>query len=65
MLVCFLFVVFGSALQAQVPQADQPGLSDTINLYPVTIIALRPTLIQIENLDLDYLDYMAHDGGPC
>ncbi len=62
-LVCFLFVVFGSVLQAQVPQADQPGLSDTINLYPVTIIALRPTLIQIENLDLDYLDYMAHDGG--
>ena len=62
-LICFLFIGMGSVLQAQSLPVDQPGLSDTINLHPVTIIALRPTSFQIEKLDLNYMDYMAHDAG--
>ncbi|MEN8229405.1 MAG: TonB-dependent receptor [Bacteroidota bacterium] len=60
--VGLLLMSMGLVLHAQDPQPDQSGLSDTINLHPVTIIALRQTF-QIENLDLDYMDYMAHDAG--
>jgi len=35
----------------------------TVNLYPVTVIAIRPSLDETETLDLDYQDKMAHDGG--
>lgn len=61
--ICALLLSIGMVLQAQVQNTDGPGLSDTINLHPVTIIALRPTFFQNENLDMDYMDYMAHDGG--
>ena len=34
-----------------------------VNLYPVTVITIRPGNNNAETLDLDYLDKMAHDGG--
>ncbi len=36
---------------------------ETVMLYPVTIIAMRPKTDESESLDLDYTDLMAHDGG--
>ncbi|MEN8157805.1 MAG: TonB-dependent receptor, partial [Bacteroidota bacterium] len=41
----------------------QGSLSDTLQLYPATIIALHPEAGEVETLDLDYVDQMAHDGG--
>lgn len=38
-------------------------LSDTIDLYPVTVIAIHPGTDKTESLELDYLDKMAHDAG--
>ncbi len=43
--------------------AYKTTLSDTIDLYPATIIALHPRAEEAETLDLDYVDQMAHDGG--
>ena len=37
--------------------------SKNVNLYPVTVIALRPKFDEAETLDLDFQDRMAHDGG--
>jgi len=34
-----------------------------INLYPATIIALHPKTDEIQSMELDYQDKMAHDGG--
>jgi len=42
---------------------SQESLSDTIDLYPVTIIAIHPGTDKTESLELDYQDKMAHDGG--
>jgi iron complex outermembrane receptor protein len=42
---------------------SQQTLSDTIDLYPVTIISIHPIANQAESLHLDYQDNMAHDGG--
>lgn len=36
---------------------------DTIDLYPATIIYVRPATDNIESIELDYQDNMAHDGG--
>jgi iron complex outermembrane receptor protein len=36
---------------------------DTLEIHPLTIIALRPTAREAESLHLDHLGYMAHDGG--
>lgn len=36
---------------------------DTIDLYPATIISIRPDADKKESLELDYQDNMAHDGG--
>lgn len=41
----------------------QQSLTDTIDLYPVTVIAIHPRAEQIETLELDYQDRMAHDAG--
>ena len=38
-------------------------LSDTIDLYPVTVIAIHPGTDKAESLELDYQDKMAHDAG--
>ena len=45
-----------NALGQEVP----PG---TLEIHPLTIIALRLTAREAESLPLDRLDYMAHDGG--
>jgi iron complex outermembrane receptor protein len=37
--------------------------SIAVNLYPVTVIALRPSLDDSESLSLDYEEKMAYDGG--
>lgn len=37
--------------------------SQNVNLYPVSVIAIRPNSGDVETLKLDYLDKMAHDGG--
>ncbi len=50
------------SLLAQTPQSGT-SLSDTISLYPATVIALHPKASEVESLDLDYPDQMAHDGG--
>lgn len=39
------------------------SLSDTITLYPATVVALHPRRGDKETLHLDYPDQMAHDGG--
>ena len=36
--------------------------SITVNLYPVTVIALRPNEIPEESVKLDYQEQLAHDG---
>jgi len=41
----------------------QGRLSDTINLYPATIVALHPKADDVVSLHLDYLDKMEYDGG--
>jgi iron complex outermembrane recepter protein len=35
----------------------------SINFYPINVIALRPKIDELEIMELDYLDKMAHDGG--
>jgi iron complex outermembrane receptor protein len=35
----------------------------SVNLYPVTVVAVRPRSDEVELFDLDYIDKMAHDGG--
>ncbi|MEA3461689.1 MAG: TonB-dependent receptor [Bacteroidota bacterium] len=42
---------------------SQQSLSDTIDLYPVTVIAIHPGTDKTESLVLDYQDKLAHDGG--
>jgi iron complex outermembrane receptor protein len=46
-----------------IPGFAQKPYPDTIDLYPATIIAIRPGTEQKEALELDYRDNMAHDGG--
>lgn len=41
----------------------QTNLSDTIDLYPATIVALHPVSGEAEQLRLEYSDQLAHDGG--
>lgn len=36
--------------------------SSIVNLYPVTVIALRPNEKPVENVKLDYQEQLAHDG---
>ena len=43
--------------------SGQEFFPDTLELYPVTIISIRPVSDQKEALELDYQDNMAHDGG--
>lgn len=53
--------------EAMLKSAIQEGLyfreSLTVNLYPVTVIALRSKFDETETLDLDFQDKMAHDVG--
>lgn len=48
------------ALQVGIGQDPVP---DTLEIHPLTIISLRPSAKEAESLNLDHLDYMAHDGG--
>lgn len=41
----------------------QQSLSDTIEIYPVTVIAIHPGTDKTETFELDYQDKMAHDAG--
>lgn len=41
----------------------QETYPDTIDLYPATIIFIRSGTDNMEALELDYQDKMAHDGG--
>lgn len=41
----------------------QASLSDTIDLFPVTVVALHPKSGEAESLELQYSDHLAHDGG--
>jgi len=45
------------------PGFSQELFPDTIELYPATVISIRPDTDKKELLELDYLDNMAHDGG--
>ncbi len=54
---------FITAKGQQPVTARQASLSDTIDLFPATIVALHPKAGEVETLDLDYLDQLAHDGG--
>jgi len=52
-----------SALQSAVGSGVLYRESNAVNLYPVTVIALRPALDDSETLSLDYEEKMAYDGG--
>ena len=52
-------LVLKSAVRSGVLYAE----SKHVNLYPVTVIAMRPKAEETEKLHLDYVDRMAHDGG--
>jgi len=54
---------FSTAKGQQPVTAPQASLSDTIDLFPATIVALHPRAGEVETLDLNYLDQLAHDGG--
>ncbi len=49
--------------KGQTGLASLSTLSDTIDLYPVTIFGLHPKASEVEALKLNYLDQLAHDGG--
>jgi len=57
-----LILLYISMLSCQALFGQQ-SLTDTIDLYPVTVIAIHPRAEQIETLELDYQDRMAHDAG--
>lgn len=65
--LCPVLAIF--LLLTQAPHLTGQNLSaqetfpDTIDLYPATIIFIRPGTDNIESMDLDYQDNMAHDGG--
>lgn len=61
LLLVTLMVFYSGSIQGQ--KSPRATLSDTIDLFPVTIVALHPKTGEGETLDLDYLDQMAHDGG--
>ena len=62
--IAFVLALFGTVLLNGQTEKPGPGrLSDTLNINPVTIVALHPKADKGESLDLDYIDYMAHDGG--
>lgn len=52
-----------SAIQSAVGSGVSYMESSAVNLYPVTVIALRPALDDSETLSLDYEEKMAYDGG--
>lgn len=54
---CLLLIIQG------LPGFSQELFPDTIELYPATVISIRPDTDKKELLELDYLDNMAHDGG--
>ncbi len=51
------------SLAGQELPAGQESISDTIALYPATIVALHPRAGEVQALKLNYLDQLAHDGG--
>lgn len=58
-LAFLLALLFGALTKA----SCQDLLSDTIDLYPVTIVGLHPMADELESLDLDYINKMEYDGG--
>ncbi len=60
--LAIILIALFSLLNASKAEA-QGSLSDTLYLYPATIIALHPKTKKSETLTLDYVDQMAHDGG--
>ncbi len=52
-----------SALRSAIGSGVSYKESSAVNLYPVTIIALRPAIDETETLSLDYEEKMAYDGG--
>lgn len=63
LLFALLTAFFFNAAQAQTTITGQSSLSDTIDLYPATIVALHPKAGEAESLDLKFSDHLAHDGG--
>ncbi len=61
LLLVTLILFYSVTIKAQ--QAATTTLSDTIDLFPATIVALHPKVGEVEALKLNYLDQMAHDGG--
>lgn len=57
-----LISLFIFLMQGQL-SSGQEFFPDTLELYPATIISIRPVSDQKEALELDYQDNMAHDGG--
>lgn len=56
--ICFI-----SRVNGQTSPTPNQSLSDTLELYPVTIVALHPKAGETEGLKLEYSDRLAHDGG--
>jgi len=61
LLLVTLMVFYSGSAKGQ--KSTRVSLSDTIDLFPATIVALHPKAGEVETLNLDYLDQMAHDGG--
>jgi iron complex outermembrane recepter protein len=61
-LVAIIFCILSLSLPGQKP-AGQETFSDTLEIYPATVIAIRPHAARSESLELDYQDRMAHDAG--
>ncbi|MEN8202076.1 MAG: TonB-dependent receptor [Bacteroidota bacterium] len=59
----FLVIIPALLLGSRRIAYSQEVLSDTIDLHPVTIVALHPLAGEMKSLHLDYLDKMEHDGG--
>jgi len=56
------FVCF-STTKGQTESTSPSSLSDTIDLYPATIVGLHPKAGEVESLKLNYLDQLAHAPG--
>ena len=63
LLLIALHVFIDCQVIGQKNTSESPSLSDTLELYPVTIVALHPKAGETEGLKLEYSDRLAHDGG--
>lgn len=48
---------------AQEPPANTGRLSDTLEIYPATVVAIHPRSYESTELELTHIDQMAQDGG--